>query len=244
MVDTPDDPELEDRADEDEEDGRRKVLADAWNDIPPAPLPPIAPDGGLAISAIPPPPPLPTPTPATFVCLRGPCRHLWQLETHLDSGNTSATWDPAAGLKAMKPCADCGGTGFVQGVPELAAPPHAACGYLASQGHFRGMPCRLVANHGGAHHHALGIPERQRLHCPTCGGSRVVVDPDGAPVRQPRKITRTCLVHEGTETDFTDDVVYQCNRWDPIDPKDKEHRRRDDRRRVYLKLHPEHKDSP
>lgn len=45
------------------------------------------------------PPPIPAAEPKTFVCLRGPCRHYWQLEMHFDAGNPEETWDPEIGLK-------------------------------------------------------------------------------------------------------------------------------------------------
>lgn len=44
-------------------------------------------------------PPIPDATPATFICLRGPCRHYWQMSTHVESGNPKETWDPEIGLK-------------------------------------------------------------------------------------------------------------------------------------------------
>ena len=65
-------------------------------------------------------------------------------------------------------------------------------------------------------------------------------DPEtNEPVRMPRQITRTCLVHPGTETELTDDIVYDCNRWSPMTSR--EVRRETKRRSKYLKLHPDHR---
>mgnify|MGYP001583113780 CR=1 FL=1 len=85
----------------DDEDPRHKAPADIYAGVAPAPLPPIAPDGGFAPKPGPvgPPPPLPAATPDTFLCLRGPCRHHWELVTHLEAGNPALTWDPEIGLK-------------------------------------------------------------------------------------------------------------------------------------------------
>ncbi len=44
-------------------------------------------------------PPIPAADPVTFICLRGPCRHYWHFEAHMDSGNPKETWDPEIGLK-------------------------------------------------------------------------------------------------------------------------------------------------
>lgn len=33
-----------------------------------------------------------------------------------------------------------------------------------------------------------------------------------------REYHHTCLVHPGTETEFADDVVLDCNKWDPLTP--------------------------
>lgn len=151
---------------EQDDNPRRKRPAAQYQGIPPAQLPPMAPDGGPSPVAIAAPPPMPPATPELFVCLRGPCRHYWELVTHLESGNPADTWDAEEGL----------------------------------------------------------------------------VDPQtGAAVRQPRQINRTCLVHPGLETDLTDDLVYSCDRWDPLIPGERLLKRRDKNRHLYFKLHPEHR---
>lgn len=104
----------------------------------------------------------PAATPATFICLRGPCRHYWELETYFDAGNPESTWDPEIGLK----------------------------------------------------------------------------DADGKPVPKPNQHTRTCLAHVGTETELTDDTVYNCNRWSPLTPR--EVKKLTKLRRTYFRRHPEH----
>ncbi len=61
----------------------------------------------------------------------------------------------------------------------------------------------------------------------------------GEPLREPRQIDRTCLAHPGTETELTEDTVYECSRWVPVSPL----RRLTDglRKLVHLKLHPSHR---
>ena len=39
------------------------------------------------------PQPVPERTPDYFVCLRGPCRHYWHLETMAQEGNPAGTWE-------------------------------------------------------------------------------------------------------------------------------------------------------
>jgi hypothetical protein len=63
-------------------------------------------------------------------------------------------------------------------------------------------------------------------------------DADGNPVRMPRQVHHTCLVQPGMETELTEDNVYECSRWEPLTPR--EVKRIDKKRRVYLKLHPDH----
>lgn len=65
-------------------------------------------------------------------------------------------------------------------------------------------------------------------------------DQDGKPLEAPRQISRSCLVHPGGETELTDDVVYRCNRWDPLERSDV--KAVEKRRRVYLKTFPQHAD--
>lgn len=63
-------------------------------------------------------------------------------------------------------------------------------------------------------------------------------DESGKPIRPPRQITRSCTYQDGIDTQFTDDIVYACNRWDPILPADE--KRLEKRRRVYLKMFPQY----
>lgn len=63
-------------------------------------------------------------------------------------------------------------------------------------------------------------------------------DDAGNHIREPRQINRVCLAHPGTETELTEDCVFDCNRWDPLTPR--ELKRRDKRRSKHLKLHPDH----
>ncbi len=137
----PDDAEdlLEAELDQVDDEHTRTPL-DAYADFEPQPIA-VAPDGGPAIEAMGPPAAVPPATPELFVCLRGPCRHYWEIETHLASGNPADTWGPD-GLK----------------------------------------------------------------------------DEDGNAIRAPRQITRACTYQAGIDTQFTDDIVYACNRWDPIIP--------------------------
>ena len=162
MDDEPSDEDL-DEIEAEEGGGRRKVPADTYSKVPPSPLPQMGPDGGPEPSAVVgPPAPTPPATPDTFVCLRGPCRHYWQIRTHIVSGNPAGTFGP--------------------------------------------------------------------------GG---LVDPvTKQPIAEPRQITRTCLVHPGIEVELTEDVVYGCNRWDPLSPR--EVRKLEKRQRVYLKIYPQH----
>lgn len=70
-------------------------------------------------------------------------------------------------------------------------------------------------------------------------GEGGLVDPvTGKTVSIPRQINRTCLVHAGTETELTEDTVYDCNLWDPIVPA--ERLLRDKNRERYWKRFPEH----
>lgn len=146
-----------------EDSGKHKAPLDGFADVALGGLPAIAPDGGFAPQLPDLSPSVPAATPDTFMCMRGPCRYYWQLETFFASGNPKDTWDAEDGLK----------------------------------------------------------------------------DEDGAPVRMPNQITRTCLAHPGTETDLTDDCVFSCTKWDPLTPR--EVKRREKRRSKYLKLHPEHR---
>jgi len=55
----------------------------------------------------------------------------------------------------------------------------------------------------------------------------------GAPVPKPRQHTYSCLVHPGMETELTEDTVFDCNLWDPVDPHDSIAIAREERRRLY-----------
>lgn len=77
-------------------DEKHKTPIDQYSKIEASPLPPMAPDGGFADGVGQPPP---IPAFAVSVCVRGPCRHYWELETHMASGNPAETWDPVVGLK-------------------------------------------------------------------------------------------------------------------------------------------------
>lgn len=72
---------------------RRKSPKDQYQDIEPAPLPPVAPDGGLVATGVGPPTPVPAATPRNMICLRGPCRHYWELVTWMGAGNPAGTWE-------------------------------------------------------------------------------------------------------------------------------------------------------
>jgi hypothetical protein len=74
------------------EGDKSKSPIEQFSAIEPSPLPPLALDGGFAAGPIGAPPPIPPATPATFVCLRGPCRHYWELVSHMESGNPKETW--------------------------------------------------------------------------------------------------------------------------------------------------------
>lgn len=132
---------------------KRKAPGDHYQDIEQPPLA-IAPDGGIAPDMVGPPTPVPAATPQNFVCLRGPCRHYWELTTWMGSGNPAETW------------------------AELG-------------------------------------------------------------VREPRQISRSCLAHPGTETELTEDCAFECNRWDPLSPR--EVRKREKRRARHYRRHPDHR---
>lgn len=74
------------------EGDKTKSPIEQFAGIEPSPMPPIAPDGGFMAGPIGAPPPIPPATPETFVCLRGPCRHYWELVSHMESGNPANTW--------------------------------------------------------------------------------------------------------------------------------------------------------
>jgi hypothetical protein len=78
-------------------DGEKaKAPADKYSEISDEafPAPPIAPDGGIAPGwgGIDLPSGAPPATPQNMICLRGPCRHYWELVTTSPAGNPSDTW--------------------------------------------------------------------------------------------------------------------------------------------------------
>lgn len=195
------------------------------------PLPP-----GMSEAMIGPPPPLPPADPRLFVCLRGPCRYLWEVVAHYDSGNPAETWDPTRGLREGQiRCPDCEGTGDRRVARELAAPGAPACDYQPSQGSNRERRCRLAEDHEGAHFYdEKAAPLPLVAPCLRCRGHKVIADPSSKAIRQPRKIARSCTYQPGVEQDLDDTVMYECNRWDPtVDDTVAE------RRRVWLAAHPE-----
>jgi hypothetical protein len=85
--------EDDDDPDELDTDKRGRTPLEQWEKVPASPMPPIAPDGGIAPGyGVGLAPAVPAATPANFVCLRGPCRHYWEVHTFMASGNPSATW--------------------------------------------------------------------------------------------------------------------------------------------------------
>lgn len=79
-----------------DQDDKVKAPIDQYKDIEPGPMQ-IAPDGGIMLT-MGQPAAVPPATPDNFVCLRGPCRHYWRMETFMASGNPKGTWGPG-GLK-------------------------------------------------------------------------------------------------------------------------------------------------
>ncbi len=47
-------------------------------------------------------------------------------------------------------------------------------------------------------------------------------NPEGTfePGKEPRSISRACLTHPGVHMDLTEDTVYDCNRWDPLEQRE------------------------
>lgn len=77
---------------EDESPEPRKA-GDTFADIEPAPMPPMTTDGGPAMQAPGPPPRILPATPEHMVCLRGPCRHYWEVKLPFAAGNPEGTWE-------------------------------------------------------------------------------------------------------------------------------------------------------
>ena len=144
----------------DDEPDKSKAPLDQYQNVELSPIV-VAPDGG-AVIPVGQPAAVPAATPENFICLRGPCRHYWHLETFMASGNPKGTWGPG-GLK----------------------------------------------------------------------------DADGKPIRVPRQINRTCLAHPGTETELTEDCVYECNKWSPLTPGELGDREK--RAEKYYKINPSHR---
>jgi hypothetical protein len=86
---------MEDEAPPESGPKRVRVLgADIYEGSPPAPLPPISPDGGFpANQQLEQPASVPAATPEAFICLRGPCRHYWELDAFFESGNPEGTFE-------------------------------------------------------------------------------------------------------------------------------------------------------
>lgn len=63
---------------------------------------------------------------------------------------------------------------------------------------------------------------------------------NGGPGEAPRQHYHWCTAITGQYTDMGEDLVFDCNRWDPIDEDAPEILGRERRRSKYLKLHPEH----
>jgi hypothetical protein len=135
------------------ESKHRAPATDTYADWEPTPLAAAA-DGGIAPGTVGELSNVPAATPRNFVCLRGPCRHYWQIETFFGAGNPVGTWEE------------------------------------------------------------LGL-------------------------REPRQISRSCLVHPGTETEVTEDCVFGCNLWDPLSPR--EARKREKRREAHYRRFPGHR---
>lgn len=86
-----------DVADDGDAPDKIKSFGDQYADVELA-LPAIAPDGGFAPGPVGVPPAVPSATPDHFICLRGPCKFYWELETFMAIGNPKDTFGPD-GLK-------------------------------------------------------------------------------------------------------------------------------------------------
>lgn len=87
-------PEEQHEQDEEEDELERRALAD-YTDVDLGGVS-MSPNGALV--GIGQPSAAPAATPATFICLRGPCRHYWELESFIETGNPKGTFGPN-GLK-------------------------------------------------------------------------------------------------------------------------------------------------
>lgn len=74
-----------------ENDDKHKAPLDQYEGVE-LPAIAVAPDGGIV--GVGSPISVPAATPENFVCLRGPCRHYWQVETFIAAGNPSGTFGP------------------------------------------------------------------------------------------------------------------------------------------------------
>jgi hypothetical protein len=57
---------------------------------------------------------------------------------------------------------------------------------------------------------------------------------------QPRQVNHWCDAINGSYTDMGNNIVFECNRWDPLDDDEPEVMARERRRSKYLKLYPAH----
>ena len=84
---------------EKKDDGEKiKAPSEQYKDFEPSAMA-VAPDGGIAPDGVGMAPAVPAATPEHFWCLRGPCRHYWELHTFMASGNPADTWNSEDGLK-------------------------------------------------------------------------------------------------------------------------------------------------
>ncbi len=252
MASSPDAPSDDDVGPDDVVDDVRdpaRPFADV--EIPPVPM---TAQGAPVPGFLGAPVPLPPVDARSSICLRD-CRYYWQMNVHMDIGNTEETFDPVIGLRNVIQCPTCKGKRGRLVAPALASSPALACGYIPSQGRYAphaadgpggsrlvpdaGYPCRLERDHACAHHHdpALAPAPRPEV-CPRCRDKGYVVDPQSAVVTVPRRTVRSCLRQDGVDVDLTDTIVYDCTEWDPRGAS-QDNADRASRRRSYLYQHPE-----
>lgn len=80
----------EELEDDDEQEPRRP--GDSFAHIEASPLPPMTSDGAPMAAGVGMPEPVPAATPENMVCLRGPCRHYWEVVVPFEAGNPQGTW--------------------------------------------------------------------------------------------------------------------------------------------------------
>jgi len=105
---------------------KHKRPAAQYEDIDPSPLPPIAPDGGFMSTPIAQAPSVPAATPDVFVCLRGPCRHYWELQTFMGSGNPKDTWGDG-GLREVESVDEDGEVTYGEGEVQMPRQSSRSC---------------------------------------------------------------------------------------------------------------------